>query len=271
MSATMARQGGWVQLEQSDMRLALNMAKMAKWGFSSAAIEETQQLIKKPRAEVREAKKRGVEFAGHNKLKAAIERHPAMVRENQTDGCLPCPNSTANNPQTRWRSKGQGAPPPRPVPPWPESPPVPSDDKECSEMEGMPPAFLYIHTPLPNGRFLPRIACPVKISFQICWLMMVQSQVSTLSAQWYCSWQPFWWWGQPFEWIWQRRRDLTEGNRNFEYFHYLQLADTLKYILKGIFLCIIKEQCSNRGECTWIAQNGCQKTIIDILCQSEWF
>jgi len=33
MSATMARQGGRVQLEQSDMRLPLNMAKMAKEGF----------------------------------------------------------------------------------------------------------------------------------------------------------------------------------------------------------------------------------------------
>jgi len=41
MSATMARQGGLVQLEQSDMRLALNMAKMAKCGFSRAAIEGT--------------------------------------------------------------------------------------------------------------------------------------------------------------------------------------------------------------------------------------
>jgi len=90
MSATMARQGGRVQLEQSDMRLALNMATMAKGGISRAAIEETQRLIKKPRAEVREEKKRGVEFPGHNKVKAAIERHPAMVRENQTDGCLPC-------------------------------------------------------------------------------------------------------------------------------------------------------------------------------------
>jgi len=29
----MARQGDRVQLEQSDMRLALNMAKMAKEGF----------------------------------------------------------------------------------------------------------------------------------------------------------------------------------------------------------------------------------------------
>jgi len=52
MSATTARQGGRVQLEQSDMRLALNMAKIAKRGFLSAGIEETQQLIKKPRAEV---------------------------------------------------------------------------------------------------------------------------------------------------------------------------------------------------------------------------
>jgi hypothetical protein len=37
----MARQGGRVQLEQSDMRLELNMAKMAKEVFSRAAIEET--------------------------------------------------------------------------------------------------------------------------------------------------------------------------------------------------------------------------------------
>ena len=54
MSATMARQGGRVQLEQSDMRLALNMAKMAKGGFLGATIEQTQYLIKTPRPEVRE-------------------------------------------------------------------------------------------------------------------------------------------------------------------------------------------------------------------------
>jgi len=73
MSATMARQGGRVQLEQSDMRLALNMAKMAQEGFSRATIEETKYLIKKPRAEVREEKKQGVEFPGHKKVKAAIQ------------------------------------------------------------------------------------------------------------------------------------------------------------------------------------------------------
>jgi len=48
MSATMARQGGRVQLEQSDMHIALNMANMAKGGFSHATVEETQRLIKKP-------------------------------------------------------------------------------------------------------------------------------------------------------------------------------------------------------------------------------
>jgi hypothetical protein len=68
MSAILARQGGRVQLEQSNMRLALNMAKMAKGEISHAAIEETQQLINKRRAEVREEKKRGVEFPAHNKV-----------------------------------------------------------------------------------------------------------------------------------------------------------------------------------------------------------
>jgi len=90
MSATMTRNGGRVQLEQSDMRQALTMAKMAIEGFSSAAIEETQQLIKKPGAEVQEEQKRGVAFPGHNKVMATIERQPEMVQENQTDSCLPC-------------------------------------------------------------------------------------------------------------------------------------------------------------------------------------
>ena len=156
MSATMARQGGRVQLEQSDMRLALNMAKMAKSGFSRAAIEETQQLIKKPRAEVREEKKRGVEFPGHQKVKAAMERHPAMVYKNHTAGCLPCQNGTAKNPQTRWRRKGTAAPPPEPAAPPPGTPPAPPGDAEGNEsyeIEGMPSRCVYMHSPLPNTQF----------------------------------------------------------------------------------------------------------------------
>jgi len=100
MSATMVGQGGWVQLEQSDMRLALNVAKMAKEGFSRAAIEETQFLIKKCCAEVRDEKKRGFEFPGHRNARAAIERHPATLRQNQMAGCPPCQNGMAKIPQT---------------------------------------------------------------------------------------------------------------------------------------------------------------------------
>jgi hypothetical protein len=157
MSATMARQGGRVQLEQSDMRLAFNMAKMAKEGFSRAAIEETKYPIQKPCAEVREEKRWGVEFPGHKKVKAAIQRHPAILRQNQTSGCLPCQNGTAKNPQTRWRRKGTGAPPsarrrertPEPTPPVPGMPPAPTGNTsgaQPSEIINMPAGYTYSHT-----------------------------------------------------------------------------------------------------------------------------
>jgi hypothetical protein len=64
------------------MRCALNVAKMAKGGFSRASIEETQQLTMKPRVEVQEEKMRGVECPAHIKVKAAIERHPGIVHKN---------------------------------------------------------------------------------------------------------------------------------------------------------------------------------------------
>jgi len=120
------------------MRLALNMAKMAKGEFSHAAIEETQFPIKKPQAEVREEKKRGVEFPGHKDVMAAMGRHWAVLWQNQTDGCLPCQNGTAQIPRTRWRRNGTGAHPPErlrqltpePMPHPPETPPVPPGNIE---------------------------------------------------------------------------------------------------------------------------------------------
>jgi len=167
MSATMARQGGRVQLEPSDMRLALNMAKMAKESFSRAAIEETKYLVKKPHAEVREEKTRGVVFPGHNKVKAAIQRHPAMLCQNQTSGCLPCQNGTAKNLQRRWRRKGTGAPPPArwtvrtpettPHPPGtPPAPPAPNgntSEVQPSEIVNLPAGYTYSHTGLPCAEF----------------------------------------------------------------------------------------------------------------------
>ena len=164
MSATGAGQGGRVQLEQSDMRLALNMAKMAKEGFSRAAIEETKYLIKKPHAEVREEQKRGVEFPGHKTVKATIQRHLAMLRHNQTSGCLPCQNGTAKNLHTRWRRKGTGAPPParrrvrtpEPTAPPPGTPLAPTGNTygtQPSKIINLPAGYTYSHTALPWAEF----------------------------------------------------------------------------------------------------------------------
>jgi hypothetical protein len=141
---------------------ALNMAIMAQRWFSRSGIEEKQQLLKKPHAEVWEEKKWGVQFQGHNRVKAAMERHLAMVRENQMEGCLPSPNGTGRHPQRLRRRKGEGAPRSRRAPSSPESPAGPSDDDDSSETEGMPPAYIYIHTAFPSTFFLARIACAIR-------------------------------------------------------------------------------------------------------------
>jgi len=159
----MGRQGGRVQLEQSDMRLALNASKMAKGGSSHTAMEETQILMKKPRAEVWEDMMRWVLFPRNITVKAAMERHPAMPRENQSDGCLPCQYVTAQNPQTRWRRKGTGAPTPEWLrPPTPEPTPHPFETPQVrpgyneaahvSEIEGVPLGYVCIHAPLPSAQ-----------------------------------------------------------------------------------------------------------------------
>jgi len=142
------------------MRLALNMAKMPKLGFSRATIEETNYLIQKPGAEVWEEKKRGVEFPGHKKVKAAIQRHLAMLRQNQTSGCRPCQNGTGKNPQTCWRRKGTGTPPPdrrreqtpEPTPPLPRTTPAPTgntSEVQPSHIVTLPTGYTYSHAALP--------------------------------------------------------------------------------------------------------------------------
>ena len=64
------------------MRLAVNVSEMATECCSRGAIEEKQFLIRKPRSQVREEKQRGVGFPRHEKVKAAMERHPAMICRN---------------------------------------------------------------------------------------------------------------------------------------------------------------------------------------------
>jgi len=164
MAVTMARQGSRVQLEQSDMRLVLNMANMAKEVFSHTAIEETKYLIKKPCTEVREDKKRGVDFPRHKNVKAAIQRHPAMLRQNQTSDRHPCHNATAKNPQTHLTCKCTGAPPPaqrreripEPTPPPPGTPPAPTGNTsgaQTAEIDNLLAGYTYTHTALPCAEF----------------------------------------------------------------------------------------------------------------------
>jgi hypothetical protein len=89
-------------------------------------------------------------------VKAAIERHPAMVHKNHTAGCLPCQNGTGKNPVTRWRCKDTAAPPPEQAEPPPGTPRAPSGDAEVNERDdtdGMPSRCVYMHSPLPNTQF----------------------------------------------------------------------------------------------------------------------
>jgi len=85
MSATITRQGGGVQLQQCDMRLALNMAKTAKGENSCTARQVTHMLRQNPRANVRDEKKHVLDFSGHEEVKTVPERHPAIDRENHID------------------------------------------------------------------------------------------------------------------------------------------------------------------------------------------
>jgi len=201
MSATMARQGGRVQQEQSDMRLALNMAKMAKEGFSHAAIEETKKLIKIPHTKVQEEEKWGVEFPGHEEVKTGVQRHPAMLHQNHTSRCLPNQNSTARNPQTHRRRTGIGAPPPN----WrsqltpelrphlPSTPPAPTGNNsgtQCSHIVNLPARYACSHTSLPCAEFFNLDASAqdsqhdTVFGIQIRWLMKEHPLVTSLSDVW---------------------------------------------------------------------------------------
>jgi hypothetical protein len=53
----------------------------------------------KPCAEVPEVRKHGVEFPVYRKVKAVMERHPAVICENQIDGCLSNQIGAGMNPQ----------------------------------------------------------------------------------------------------------------------------------------------------------------------------
>jgi len=161
LSASMAMQGCRVQLEHSDIRQALIMANRAKAGNSRAAIDKTQLPIEKHWAKVQEEKMRGVEYPGHRKVKPVMDRHPAILCETDKNRCHPHQNGVALNPQTCSMCKVQCAPPPDwciqpthgPMPPPPGMPPAPlghNEGAQCSQMDTLPPGYVYSHTALPS-------------------------------------------------------------------------------------------------------------------------
>jgi len=260
------------------MRHALNMAIMASGGLSCAAIKETRPLIKEPHAEVAEGTMCGFEFPGQTMVRAALERHPAMVQEILTDSCLPCHNGTANDrrhaggaevrvhhnqnrrhlrPERHLRHMG-----------------IMSVLQVLKWKVCHPDMCIYILLfPALNFSILMHMATMasmIQILCDISWLMKEDPQVSTLSAAWKCSWHLFCRREHPIERTWQWRCTKIERNGIFEYYYYLLLADTLKYILKNIFVQIIKEQCSDQGKCRWKWWNCCQNTMTDILCQIQF-
>jgi len=58
--------------------------------------------------------------------------------------------------------------------------------------------------------------------------------------------------------------------QDFVDYYYLQSVDAVKYILKDIFICSIKEQCSDQGESKWKCQKTCQNNVKDRLRQIKW-
>jgi len=209
-----------------------------------------------------------------------------MLWDNQTDSYLPCQNGTAQNPQTHWRRKSTGAPPPEQLrlptpettPDPPKTPPVPPVNNvaaHLSEIEGVPPGYVYIHTPLPSVQFsnhdayandrkhekdfdpdfLPDEETSTGWYTMCCMVMQQTSILQTTAANWANL---------------TVKKSIDRMKRDFWEYYYLQLADTLKYILRDIFICIINEQCVDEGESIWRRYKSCQITINDILRQNTW-
>jgi hypothetical protein len=195
ISATMARQEVWVQLELSDMCLVWNTADMAKEGCLQAAVEKTQYVIIYPCPVVWEEQKWCVEQPGNKQVKAAIQRHMAMLAQNHMPCCLSCNIVGLNCLQRLRRCSGTGAAPqdwhrqrnPAATPPLPALSPATTGNasrEEPSHIIHVLARYPYSKLLFPrrNIELMMRIAITKPILIQICWLMNAHSVVSTLSV-----------------------------------------------------------------------------------------
>jgi len=111
-----------------------------------------------------------------------------------------------------------------------------------------PSRCVYMHSPLPNKQYFHHYAYAKNSKCDKDFIPDLQSTLSASSKE---RWHWFWTEEQPFDRIWQWRQGFIEKNRIFEYDWYLQLAETLKYILKDICICPIKQPGSDKRKRTW--------------------
>jgi len=145
------------------------------------------------------------------------------------------------------------------MPPLLGIPPAPTgynSGAQLSQIVNLPAGYAYAHTSLPWAEY-----CTLNVSAQdsqhdtdfdpdmltdeetspglytiCCVLMQLTSILKTRAAYW----------------VYLQVMTSFDGKaRNFQDYYYLQLADTVKYILKDIFICIIQEQCSDQEESKW--------------------
>jgi len=166
MSATMARQGGRVQLEQSDRCLALNMVEMAKGEFSHSAAEAMYFLIKKPPAEPREDKRReekrreepGCSLSWQWKDECSNRVTPGYaLSKPHCQMPFIAPMALEWNRRHEWHAKGTSAPPPNgyrhmtpePMPQLPKMPHSPTgkiSGQQYTQIVNVPARYVYSHT-----------------------------------------------------------------------------------------------------------------------------
>jgi len=138
-------------------------------GMLPAAKEEMKYFIQKPPTDVRTDKKQGVEFPGHNVLKAAIQRHPPMLSQNHMSGCLPSSNATTKISQTQWRCNGTDTPRPdrQGVHTAEPTPPQPGERCSSTSVTSGPPRpqivnlqarYMHLHKAGPFEEFFDRDA-----------------------------------------------------------------------------------------------------------------
>jgi len=189
------RQAPWLQFGQHGYSWVATHRN--RWN----AISDQETSCRSPRRE-----EAGCWLCGAPKVKPAIERHPAMLRQNHTDGCCSWHNRTVKYPQTRPRRNGTGASPPgwcrqptpEPMPSLPDMPPLTrmppappgyNAGAQRSQIIILPAVYIYSH------KYLLWAECFTLDAYaqdsqhdtdltQICRLMKEHPLVSTLSAGW---------------------------------------------------------------------------------------